>query len=147
MWNLLNRRRDECERLQDLLESSAAGVLVEVSKNSLRVCRRMGAPTCRLRELPRSPARSVGDPGTVIARRRTRRGWRAVVREARTVCDRSARTEVAFPLSAWSMVPRFASRLAWASALYLWLEAPGCIKGPRQVRSGSRLPRPHRISL
>src|SRR2546427_11953078 len=28
MRNLLNRRRDQCERLQDLLESSAADVLV-----------------------------------------------------------------------------------------------------------------------
>jgi len=34
MQKLLNRRRDECERLQDLLESSAADMLAEVSRNS-----------------------------------------------------------------------------------------------------------------
>src|SRR6266849_735133 len=50
-----------------------------------------------LQKLPRSPAGSAGDPATVIGCRRTRGGWWAVVREAGTVCDRSARTGAGFP--------------------------------------------------
>src|SRR6266850_4278566 len=142
MQNLLNRRRDQCERLQDLLKSSAADVLVASIEKLVESlpgegrahfadCRRCRKPCTICWQLvncywaPSHPRRMEG------------RGSRSAY------CRRSQRAN-----GSW-LSPRAPG--AWCRdslhgwhghrPSYLWLEAPGCIKGPRQVRSGSRLRR------
>jgi len=118
MRNLLNRRRNECEQLQDLLESSAAGVPGGGIEELAASFAGGWARALRgLQKLPRSLQDLRATREMFVGCRRTRGGWRAMVREAGTVCDRSARTRACFPLSAWSLVPRFASRLAWTTAI------------------------------
>lgn len=121
MWNLLNRRRDECERLQDLLESSATesvrGVSVEDLLGSLPaqerahfaecgICREAAQDLLATRELLQVAVPRAADGGPWFANR-----------VLATIATRER--ELAFPVSPWSMVPRFASRLAWASAIVL----------------------------
>jgi len=120
MQKLLNRRRDECERLQDLLESSAADVLggsIEELVESLPADERVHFADCRTcrealqdllatRELLLGAVAPAEDGGPWFAKR---------VLSAIAARER----ELAFPASAWSMVPRLASRLAWASAIVL----------------------------
>jgi hypothetical protein len=120
MRNLLNRRRDECEQLQDLLESSAAGVpggsieelvatLPAVGRAHFahcRSCREARHDLLVTRELLARVVAPAKDGGPWFAKR---------VLSAIAARER----ELAFPVSAWSMVPRFASRLAWASAIVL----------------------------
>ena len=144
MWNLLNRRRDECERLQDLLESSAAGVpggSIEEFIESLPSDGRAHVADCvscreglhgllATRELLLRAVAPAEDGGPWFAKR---------VLSAIVARERG----VAFPLSAWSMVPRFASRLAWASAIVLvagstWLYqryTPSTIRQPAAASS------------
>jgi len=120
MQKLLNRRRDECERLQDLLESSAADMLggsIEELVESLPADGRVHFADCRgcrealqdllaTRELLLGAVAPAEDGGPWFAKR---------VLSAIAARER----ELAFPASAWSMVPRLASRLAWASAIVL----------------------------
>ncbi len=149
MRNLLNRRRDECERLQDLLESSAEDVFVgsiEELVESLpaegrahfadcRRCREALQDLLATRELLLLGAIApTGDGGPRFAKR---------VLSAIAARER----ELAFPASAWSMVPRFASRLAWASAIVLvagstWLyqkSTPSTIRQPAAASSAEYL--------
>src|SRR5882672_1986398 len=119
MRNVLNRRRDECERLQDLLESSAdvLGGSIEELVESLPAEGRVHFADCRscrealqdmraTRELLEGVVLPAKDGGPWFARR---------VLSAIAARER----ELTFPASAWSMVPRLASRLAWASAIVL----------------------------
>jgi len=144
MRNLLNRRRDQCERLQDLLESSAADVLVasiEKLVESLpgegrahfadcRRCREALQDLLATRELLLGAVAPAEDGGPWVAKR---------VLSAIAARER----QLAFPASAWSMVPRFASRVAWASAIVLvagsaWLyqrSTPSTIRQPAAASS------------
>lgn len=142
MRSLLNRRRDECERLQDLLESSVAegvlGVSIEALLQSLpadgrthfadcRSCREIVQELLATRELLLGALAPTEDGGP----------W-FVKRVLSAIAAR--KREVAFPASAWSMVPRFASRLAWATAIVLlagstWLYRGSTPSAPRQPAS------------
>jgi hypothetical protein len=145
MRNLLNRRRDECERLQDLLESPAAADMLDGSIEELveslpadgrahfadcRSCREALQDLLATRELLLGAVAPAKDGGPWFAKR---------VLSAIAARER----ELAFPASAWSMVPRFASRLAWASAIVLvagstWLyqrSAPSTIRQPAAASS------------
>ncbi len=148
MQNLLNRRRDECERLQDLLESSAADVLVgsiEELVESLPAEGRLHFADCRscrealqdlrtTREMLLGAVAPAEDGGPWFAKR---------VLSAIAARER----ELAFPLSAWSLVPRFASRLAWGTAIVLlagstWLyqrSTPSTIRQPVAASSAEYL--------
>ncbi len=139
MRNLLNRRRNECEQLQDLLESSAAGVPgggIEELAASLPADGRAHFADCRscrealqdlraTREMLLGAVAPAEDGGPWFAKR---------VLSAIAARER----ELAFPLSAWSLVPRFASRLAWTTAIVLlagstWLyqrSTPSTIRQP-----------------
>jgi len=121
MRNLVNRRRDECERLQDLLESSATesarcGSVEELVK-SLPAEGRVHFADCKscreaLQDMRASREMLLG----AIAPAKDGGPWFA----KRVLLAIAARErELAFPVSPWSMVPRFASRLAWASAIVL----------------------------
>jgi len=144
MRNLLNRRRNECERLQDLLESSAADVLggsIEELVESLPAEGRVHFADCRscrealqdmraTREMLLGAVAPAEDGGPWFAKR---------VLSAIATRER----QLAFPVSAWSMVPRFASRLAWATAIVLlagstWLyqrSTPSTIRQPAAASS------------
>jgi hypothetical protein len=144
MRNLLNRRRNECERLQDLLESSVADVLggsIEELVESLptegrahfadcRRCREALQDLLATRELLLGAVAPAEDGGPWFAKR----VLSAIV---------AREQELAFPASAWSMVPRFASRLAWVSAIVLvagstWLyqrSTPSTIRQPAATSS------------
>lgn len=144
MRNLLNQRRNECERLQDLLESSAADVLggsIEELVKSLPAevrahfadclsCREAVQALVATREILLSAVAPAEDGGPWFAKR---------VLSAIAARER----EIAIPVSAWSMVPRFASRLAWATAIVLlagstWLyqgSKPSTIRQPAAVSS------------
>jgi len=143
--NLLNRRRDECKRLQDLLENSAAenahsGSVKELAENlpadgraHLAECRSCGQAAQDLlatRELFKGVIAPAEDGGPWFAKR---------VLTAIAARER----EMAFAISTWSVVPRFASRLAWAAALVLvvgstWLyqtSTPRTIRQPAAASS------------
>jgi hypothetical protein len=121
MRDLLNRRTDECERLQDLLERSAMesvrGRSVEDLLGSFPPgerahfaecgrCREAAQDLLATRELLQGVVPRAGDGGPWFANR----VLSAIVARER---------EITFPVSPWSMVPRFAARLAWASAIVL----------------------------
>jgi hypothetical protein len=121
MWNLLKRRSGECERLQDWLESSAredllgrsVEELVEILPEDVRAhfaecrgCREAAQDLLATRELLEGVVSPAADGGPWFAKR---------ILSAIAARQR----ELAFPVSPWGMVPRFASRLAWASAVLL----------------------------
>jgi hypothetical protein len=144
MRSLLNRTRDECERLQNLLETSAAeGLLgggIEALLESLpadgrahfadcRSCREIAQELLATRELLLGALAPTEDGGPWFVKR---------VLSAIAARER----EMAFPASAWSMVPRFASRLAWATAVVLlagstWLYRGATPSAPRQPAAAS----------
>ena len=112
MRNLLNRKRDECERLQDLLENSAAdnvysGGFKELAE-SLPVderahlaecgnCRQAAQDLLATRALFKGAISRAEDGGPWFAKR---------VLSAIAARER----EMALAMSTWSVVPRFASR-------------------------------------
>lgn len=121
MWDLLNKRRDECERLQDLLDGSATesvrfGSVEELFERlpaqerahfaECGSCREAAQNLLATRELLKNVVPRAADGGPWFANR---------VLVAIAARERG----LAFPVSPWSMVPRFASRLAWASAIVL----------------------------
>ena len=139
MWKLLKRQNGECEHLKGSLESSAADVpgasieaLVERLPADGRAhfadcgsCREALHDLLATRELLLGAVAPAEDGGPWFAKR---------VLSAIAARER----ELAFPASAWSMVPRFASRLAWGSAIVLvagstWLyqrSTPSTIRQP-----------------
>jgi len=133
MRDLLNRRRDKCERLQDLLESSAGGgpgASIEELVASLPADGRAHLADCGscrealhdllvTRELLLGAVAPAEDGGPWFAKR--------------VLSEIAARErELAFPVSAWSMVPQFASRLAWASAIILLAGSTWLYERPKQ---------------
>lgn len=145
MQNLLNRRREECERLQDLLENSAAenvysGGIKELGTSlpaearthlvGCRGCRQAAQDLLATRELFKGAIPPAEDGGPWFAKR---------VLTAIAARER----EMALAMSTWSVVPRFASRLAWAAALVLvvgstWLyetSTPRTIRQPAAASS------------
>jgi hypothetical protein len=121
MRNLLKRRKGECEHMHDLLESSAKEGLLGRSVEEL------------LEVLPAAERAHIAECGSCHEAARnllaTRGLLKGVVSPAedggpwfarRVLLAIAARErELAFLVSPWSIVPRFASRLAWASAIVL----------------------------
>lgn len=144
MRNLLNRRRDECEQLQDLLESSAAhnvysGGIEEFAEGltadghahwaECGNCRQAAEDLLATRELFKGAISRAEDGGPWFAKR---------VLNAITAREQ----EMALAMSTWSAVPRFASRLAWAAALVLvvgstWLYETSTPRTTRQPAAAS----------
>jgi hypothetical protein len=132
VWKLLKRQNGECEHLQDLLESSAAGVpggsveeLVENLPADGRAhfaecgsCREATQDLLATRELLAGVVAPAKDGGPWFARR---------------VLSAIAERELAFPMNPWSVVPRFASRLAWASAIVLLAGSTWLYQRPKQA--------------
>ena len=145
MRDLLNRKRDECERLQDLLENSAAenvysGGIKELAESlpaderahlaECGSCRQAAQDLLATRELFRGAIAPAEDGGPWFAKR---------VLSAIAARER----EMALAMSTWSVVPRLASRLAWAAALVLvvgstWLYETSTPRTNRQPAASSQ---------
>ena len=145
MRNLLNRRRDECERLQDLLESSVAENVyssgIEELAESLPAnerahlaecgrCRQAAQDVLVTRELFKGAIAPAGDGGPWFAKRVL-------------IAIAAREREMALAMSTWSVVPRFASRLAWAAAFALvvgstWLYQTSTPRTIRQPAAASQ---------
>jgi hypothetical protein len=121
MWNLLTRRKDECTHLRDLLEGLAAerplaGSLEELLEilpqdhrahfAGCRSCRDAAQDLLAAREIFKGVAAHSEEAGPWFARR---------VMAAIAGRER----ELAFPVSPWTAIPRFASRLALVTAVVL----------------------------
>ncbi|HEX4545058.1 MAG TPA: hypothetical protein VH110_01775 [Candidatus Acidoferrum sp.] len=140
MWDLLKKSTEDCTKFRDFLERSAperpeAARLEEMledlplsQRQHISVCescREAGADYVATREIFRD----------VDSRAEARRPWFAA-RVMKAIAARQR--ELANSLSPWSVVPRFASRLAWAAAIVLlagstWLyerPAPALQKPP-----------------
>jgi hypothetical protein len=133
MRNLLKRRKDDCEHLQDLLESSATegllGGSVEELVEILPAEERAHIAECgscqeAARDLlaTRGLLKVVGSPAEDGGPWFARRVLLAIAARER---------ELAFLVSPWSMVPRFASRLAWASAIVLLAGSTWLYESPK----------------
>ncbi len=121
MWNLLKKNREECNKLQDLLEESAAALPEAVTAEELSAawpaaqrshmaacgsCQEAAQDLLDTRELFKGV-----DSSTEMAK-----PWFATRVMAAVV---ARERELAEAASAWLAVPRFASRLALASGALL----------------------------
>ena len=130
MWKLLKRQNGECEHLQDLLESSAAGVpggSIEELVLSLPADGQAHFAECRSCREATQDLRTTRELLGFVAPARDGGPW-----FARRVLSAITERELAFPMSPWSMVPRFASRLAWASAIVLLAGSTWLYQRPKQ---------------
>ena len=121
MWGLLTRRKNECNQLSDTLEDSAVenplASNVEEFLQGLPQAERSHVAECQ------SCRQVVED---LLATRRIFVGVASHSDEAglwfsrRVMAAISARErELAFRISPWTAVPRFASRLTWVLAIVL----------------------------
>lgn len=121
MWNLLNKRNEACMKLQDLLEDYAAArpeaarfeELSEAWPAALRLhiaacenCQQAAENLFASRKIFKGVASCAEQAGPWFAA--------GVMRAIRT-----RERELALPASLWSAVPRYASRLAWVTAIAL----------------------------
>ncbi len=146
MWNLLKKSDEECRKLQDLLEDSAAARPEAVRLHQLSEawpaaqrahlaacgnCREAAQDLLATRVIFRGVASSAGQAGPWFATR---------VMGA----IRSQERELALPASLWVSVPRYASRLAWISAIVLvagstWLyERPVAVPNKQPAAASSQ---------
>jgi hypothetical protein len=122
MWNLLKKSRDEeCGELRDLLEESAAArpeaVRVEELSEDWPSAQREHLSTCESCQEAAQDLFATREIFQGVASQTDQaRPWFATrVMEA----IRTRERELALPASLWSAFPRFASRLAWVSAVVL----------------------------
>lgn len=121
MWDLLKKSAEDCTKFRDFLERSAAGRpqatrleemlgdLPPSQRQHIAVCgscREAGEDYVATREI----FKGVGSRGNVGGPWFAARVMKAIAARQR---------ELALSLSPWSVVPRFASRLAWAVAIVL----------------------------
>ena len=121
MWDLLTGRKKECTELQDLLEATAAthphAVSVEIFLEALppvqwahftgcQRCREAAQDLVATRLLFKGVVSNAETAGPWFPRR----VMAAIVARER---------ESSLPVSAWSVVPRFALRLSWIAAIVL----------------------------
>jgi dihydrodipicolinate synthase/N-acetylneuraminate lyase len=143
MWNLLKKSGQECARVQDCLEDAAAqrsnaGTIEELIAglpaaarkhiDGCGVCWKAALDLVATKELFKGVASVTEDA----------RPWFA----ARVMAAIAAREqELAERVSAWSEFPRFASRLAWVSAVVLlagttWFYEKG-VRAPSNPPNGT----------
>jgi hypothetical protein len=121
MWDLLKQNEEDCRKLRDSLEEVAArhgdAVGVEEGMESLPEAERkhmLACEDCRQAAQDLVATRKLFEGAARFAE--TDRPWFA----AQVMAAIAARErELVKRLSAWSEFPRFASRLAWISAVLL----------------------------
>ena len=132
MWNLLKKSDDECMKLQDLLENSAAARPEAADVEELckawpaaqrahiaacETCQRAAQDLLATREIFKGVAPRAEQPGPWFAA-----GVMRAVRTRERELSEAART--------WMAVPKFASRLAMASCALLLLASTWLYKRP-----------------
>jgi len=139
MWNLLKMKSKDCRKLQDGLEESAAARPEAGNLEELLV---VMAPAERNHIAACSDCREAANDilaSREIFRRMTAAGVEAgpgfVTRVMNVIAARER--ELANLANAWSEVPRFASRLAWASAIVLLLGSTWLYEKPAPVANHS----------
>ena len=121
MWNLLKKKNAECGRLRDSLEETAtkhAGAIsVERLMEGLAPAEREHAASCEsCREAAQDLVAAKELFQGVASFRDDAKPWFA----SRVMSAIAARErELSLRVSAWSEFPRFASRLAWITAVAL----------------------------
>ena len=132
MWNLLKQSDKECRKLQDLLEDSAAArpeaIRIEQLSEAWPAAQRDHIAACEncqeaAQDLlaTREIFKGVGSAAEMA------RPWFAT----RVMAAIAARErQLAIPASLWSAVPRYASRLAWVSAIVLLAGSTWLYKRP-----------------
>jgi hypothetical protein len=143
MWNLLKKSGQECRRVQDSLEEAAArnsnaGTADELIVRLPTEARKHvdGCDACRQAALDLVTTREIFE-GVANAADEARPWFAARVMAAIVARER----ELAERVSAWSEFPRFASRLAWISAVLLlagttWFYEKG-VKAPSNPSNGA----------
>jgi hypothetical protein len=140
MWNLLKKSKEECRKLRDLLEESAAVLPEAVSIEELSAawpaaqrnhiaacasCREAAQVLFSTREI----FRGVANPAEMA------RPWFA----ARVMAAIAAHErELAEAASTWLAVPKFASRLAMASGVLLLVASTWLYERPLPTPSPSQ---------
>ncbi len=140
MWNLMNKRENDCERLRGALEEFAAdagqGANVEELLTALPEAQRAHAMACAD---CREAARELVDSREIF------KGYSSYGELAgpwfatRVMAAIGARERsLALPLSPWSAVPKLASRLVWVSAIVFlaagtWLYEKPVSAPPKQA--------------
>ena len=131
MWDLLSKRAEECGKLRDLLEESAAARPVAVTVEQLI----QGLPAAERAHIA-ACENCLEAAEDILATRKifkdvtsdagTERPWFATRVMAAIAARERELTEAA---STWLAVPKFASRLAMASGPCCSLRPPGCMNG------------------
>ena len=146
MWNLLKQSDEECRKLQDLLEDSAAACpeAISVAQFSEALpaaqrshfaacasCREAAQDLLATREIFKGVASRAGQAGPWFAA-----GVMGAIR--------AREHEFALRASLWRAFPRYASRLAWVSAVMLlagstWLyERPAAAPNKQPVAASTQ---------
>ena len=145
MWNLLTKRKDECSPLRDLLEDAAARrplvASIEEFLKELPEAQRTHFAEC---ESCRESVQDLFVTGELFRRIAPHaEGARPWFSRRVMAAIATRERELALRVSPWTVVPQFASRLAWVTAIILlagstWLyerPAPVAKKQPAAVAS------------
>src|SRR5882762_2336773 len=142
MWNLLNKSDEECRKLQDLLEESAAAgpeaVRIEELSQAWPAAQRAHVAACRsCQEAAQDLLASREIFKGVASSTDTARPWFALRVMAAIAARERELSEMA---STWLAVPKLASRLALASGALLlvastWLYEERPLPAPNQQAS------------
>ncbi len=121
MWNLLKKSDEECSTLRDLLEDSAAArpevVRVDQLSEAWPAAQRAHFTACGNCREAAQDLLATRVIFTGVASRAGQTGPWFATRVMGAI--RSQERELALPASLWGAVPRYASRLAWISAIVL----------------------------
>ena len=124
MWALFKRSSQDCRRFRDALEKNAdMAALSPALQRHLSAC-----PECQaaLDDLNACRALLQGRPSQT----QTPRPWFA----SRVMAAIAAReAELRRPIDAWTVVPRLAAKLSWASALALLLASTWLYERPKPL--------------
>ncbi len=121
MWNLLKKRDEECWKSQNLLEDSAAArpeaVRVEQLSEGWPAAQRNHIAACETCQEAAQDILATREIFKGVASRAEQAG--PGVSAGVMGAIRMRERELALPASLWSAFPRYASRLAWVSAVVL----------------------------
>src|SRR5437660_10661506 len=132
MWNLLNKNDEECRRLRDLLEESAAprpeAARIEELTEGWSAAQRHHVATC---EGCQTAAQDILTTREILKGISSSAGQSRPWFSTRVMAAIAARErELAEAASTWLAVPKFASRLAFASAALLLLTSTWLYERP-----------------
>jgi hypothetical protein len=120
MWNFVKKKEDDCSRFRDSLEEVASGGASREMLEHSAACEDCAAAAEELLE-SRELLRAIPSESS------TRMAWFAP-RVMTAIAAREA--ELRQSLDAWSVIPKFALRLTWITALALVLASTWFLQRP-----------------